>query len=167
MRGEDGRWLYTARCGMRAKWPSERRTPVYKPRNSAVCDDPSFEFSKMFDILSTSISKRTKTKNIRNKNVLKKASFLDLFDIVLNLNLGHFFSQNPSLHTKTVHNYRLTTETVQSFLPSSETNFLDFNFILVFIKLALFLLWNVSFSHRKSIGPEKSNTSFLKDTHFY
>ena len=24
-----GRWLYTAPCGMRAKWPSERRAPVY------------------------------------------------------------------------------------------------------------------------------------------
>ena len=98
----------------------------YKPRNSAVCDVPSFEFSKIFDILSTSISKRTKTKNIRNKNVLKKASFLDLFDIVLNLNLGHFFSQNPSLHTKTVHNYRLTTETVQSFFAQQRNQFPGF-----------------------------------------
>ena len=29
MRGKDGRWLYTAPCGIRAKWPSEWRTPVY------------------------------------------------------------------------------------------------------------------------------------------
>ena len=28
VRGKDGRWLYTAPCGMRAKWPSKRRTPV-------------------------------------------------------------------------------------------------------------------------------------------
>ena len=30
MRGKDGRWLFTAPCGIRAKWPSKRRTPVYK-----------------------------------------------------------------------------------------------------------------------------------------
>ena len=30
MRGEDDRWLYTAPCGTRAKWPSERRTPISK-----------------------------------------------------------------------------------------------------------------------------------------
>ena len=29
MRGKDGRWLHTVPCGMRAKWPSERRIPVY------------------------------------------------------------------------------------------------------------------------------------------
>ena len=27
VRGKDGRWLCTAPCGKRAKWPSERRTP--------------------------------------------------------------------------------------------------------------------------------------------
>ena len=32
MRGKNGRWLYTAQCEKRAKWPSERRTPVYNPK---------------------------------------------------------------------------------------------------------------------------------------
>ena len=38
MRGKDGRWLYTPPCGFRAKWPSERRTPVYR-------HDQNIEFS--------------------------------------------------------------------------------------------------------------------------
>ena len=29
VRGKDGRWLCIAPCGKLAKWPSERRTPVY------------------------------------------------------------------------------------------------------------------------------------------
>ena len=44
------------------------------------------------------------------------------------LTLRHFFSENPSLHTKTVENYRLTTKTVQILLPSSASNFLDISY---------------------------------------
>ena len=52
------------------------------------------------------------------------------FNNVLNLNLGHFFSQTPSLHTKNVPNYRLTTKTVQSFFAQQRNQFPGFEYYL-------------------------------------
>ena len=43
---KDGRWLYTAPCGMWAKWPSERRTPAYW-RIQYQSESPGHKFTQI------------------------------------------------------------------------------------------------------------------------
>ena len=85
MLGKDDRWPYTALCGMRAKWPSERRTRLLLLKQSWKLNGDGTLF------ISAAPEEKIKLKNTIPRIIFYE-DWIRFFGIIINLLINYISS---------------------------------------------------------------------------